>query len=97
MDHRNFVFNFVSDYEAIIHNIARGLRLMHDSGLVHCDLHPGNILIRGIRSFVERGDETFKECIGDFGLSRPANIEPSIKSSGIYGVVPYIAPELLRG
>ncbi|PKY29682.1 kinase-like protein [Rhizophagus irregularis] len=35
--------------------------------------------------------------ISDFGLSHPANISSSIKSSGIYGVIPYVAPEIFLG
>jgi len=102
-DYVNFIKNSVNhfsfSYEKLIHNIARGLSLMHNSGLVHCDLHPGNILIkRTMENNYNKGFRyTSTNCIGDFGLSQPANISSSIKSSGIYGVVPYIAPEIFRG
>src|SRR5437870_3752951 len=76
----------LSSNESIIYNISLGLNIIHNSGLVHCDLHIGNILL--IDVYVS---------ISDFGLSQPANISSSIKSSGVYGVIPYIAPEIFLG
>ncbi|RIA85795.1 kinase-like domain-containing protein [Glomus cerebriforme] len=35
--------------------------------------------------------------INDFGLSQPANITTSMKLLGIYGVIPYVAPEIFLG
>ena len=70
---------------------------MHNSGLVHCDLHLGNILVKRTWKSRYRYYKTPTNCICDFGLSQPANISSSIRSSGIYGVVPYIAPEIFRG
>ena len=68
----------------IIQRICSGIRSIHNYGLIHKDLHPGNVFI----------DSTFA-YIGDFGFCMPAN-ETSSKSN-IYGVMPYMAPEILRG
>ncbi|GBC01922.1 hypothetical protein RclHR1_04390007 [Rhizophagus clarus] len=96
MNHAKFVLSNIpgdryhyeiSTNENIIYDISRGLNIIHNSGLVHCDLHTGNILQNSFSAIV----------ISDFGLSQPANISTSIKSSGIYGVVPYIAPEIFLG
>jgi len=55
---------------------------LHEQGICHKDLHSGNIL-RGIGRYY----------VTDFGLSGPSN-----KSSNeIYGVLGYIAPEVLMG
>src|SRR5205823_14245675 len=35
--------------------------------------------------------------ISDLGMCQPANKEQSVKEEGIYGVLPYMAPEVLRG
>uniref|UniRef100_U9TCH5 Protein kinase domain-containing protein n=1 Tax=Rhizophagus irregularis (strain DAOM 181602 / DAOM 197198 / MUCL 43194) TaxID=747089 RepID=U9TCH5_RHIID len=78
-----------STNKRIIFDIAQGLKIIHSSGLVHCDLHIGNILLRN--------QHQMPICISDFGLSQPANISSSIKSSGIYGVIPYVAPEIFLG
>ncbi|RIA82469.1 kinase-like domain-containing protein [Glomus cerebriforme] len=67
-------------------NIAFGLEEIHDKELIHRDLHIGNIL------------HTNFTCITDMGLCKPADyntLENTTKR--VYGVLPYIAPEVLRG
>ncbi|GBC04843.1 hypothetical protein RclHR1_00590029 [Rhizophagus clarus] len=69
---------------SIILEISRGVDFIHKENFIHRDLHSGNILlING------------KWHIGDFGLSRPANIASS--NNEIYGVIPYVAPEIFNG
>ena len=66
--------------------ISRGLLDIHNAGKVHKDFHSGNIL------FI---DGPF---IGDLGMCQPANNkEQSVKREGVYGVLPYMAPEVLCG
>ncbi|POG80986.1 kinase-like domain-containing protein [Rhizophagus irregularis DAOM 181602=DAOM 197198] len=68
--------------------ILRGLSDIHIKGLIHHDFHCGNIL----SDFVELA------FITDLGLSQPANIKSSQNNNKkIYGVLPYVAPEVLRG
>ncbi|RIA91136.1 kinase-like domain-containing protein [Glomus cerebriforme] len=67
-------------------DIAHGLAEIHKIGLIHRDLHIGNLLHNGYTH------------ITDMGLCKPADynsIENTKKS--VYGVLPYIAPEILRG
>jgi len=71
----------------IASNIARGLREIHSSGLVHQDLHPGNILLDQNR---------FRAYICDLGLCRHVNQEANTDDC-VFGVLPYIAPEVLKG
>ncbi|PKC13721.1 kinase-like protein [Rhizophagus irregularis] len=52
--------------------------------IVHGDIHSGNILLDYADSY-----------ISDFGLSRP--VKKIVNSNEIYGVIPYMAPEVLRG
>ncbi|GES92489.1 kinase-like domain-containing protein [Rhizophagus clarus] len=68
-----------------LYEITSSLSALHKCNLVHGDLHSGNILFKDI----------FTAYISDFGLSKPAN--QSINYGTIYGVLPYIAPEVLRG
>ncbi|RIA79780.1 kinase-like domain-containing protein [Glomus cerebriforme] len=66
--------------------IARGLNEIHKNNLIHRDLHICNIL------------HNYGACITDMGLCKPADynaLENTKKS--VYGVLPYIAPEILRG
>ncbi|KAG9306494.1 hypothetical protein G9A89_008430 [Geosiphon pyriformis] len=70
-------------------NIAGGLSQIHSSGMVHRDLHSGNIIQIG------RGSVN----IGDLGLCQPVKNEATTttEEKKIYGVIPYIPPEVLRG
>ncbi|CAB4427383.1 unnamed protein product [Rhizophagus irregularis] len=70
----------------ILKQIARGLAEMHKRDLIHGDLHSGNVMNIDQSHFV----------IGDVGLCGPAN-RMTRKKGGLYGVLPYVAPELLRG
>src|SRR5438270_99601 len=68
--------------------IAASLKNIHDNGLIHQDFHCGNIL-----------NGTFDAIlIADLGLCQPANVKSSQSDNKqIFGVLPYVAPEVLRG
>ena len=73
----------------ILQDIASGLKEIHDNGLIHHDFHCGNILndYDGIDTYIT-----------DLGLCQPANEKTSqTDEKNIYGVLPYVAPEVLRG
>jgi len=67
-----------------IYQIIMGLYEIHEKKLIHKDLHLGNIL-----------KKAKKLMITDLGLCRPVSIETTNKNS--YGVLSYVAPEILRG
>ncbi|RIB17604.1 kinase-like domain-containing protein [Gigaspora rosea] len=70
-------------------SISKGLKTMHSDGVVHCDLHSGNILV-GYNSIEPSC------CIADYGTIKKISSLASRKC-GIYGVIPYMAPELFKG
>jgi serine/threonine protein kinase len=71
----------------ILWMIAYGLKDVHKKGLIHRDFHCGNILNYEYYTFIT-----------DLGLCRPANVKPSQNEcKELYGVLPYVAPEILRG
>ncbi|UZO11897.1 uncharacterized protein OCT59_003450 [Rhizophagus irregularis] len=71
----------------ILQNIAQGLSCIHEKGLIHRDLHCGNIL-----------KDSYYTFITDLGLCQPANVKSSQNEcKELYGVLPYVAPEVLRG
>ncbi|RGB35038.1 kinase-like domain-containing protein [Rhizophagus diaphanus] len=84
------------------------LKVIHKINFIHRDLHSGNILFfRNINTiydfrylitlhkFLNEFYKRLVEKIGDFGLSQSEN-DPS-KNDEIYGVIPYIAPEIFYG
>jgi serine/threonine protein kinase len=70
-DLRKYLRNYFRDLTwkkkiEMLLEIAKGLKTIHDSGYLHCDLHAGNILPDRIVQ------------IADLGLSKPANSESQL-------------------
>ncbi len=79
----------IHDLREVAFQVLQGLAHIHDQGLVHRDLKPGNILLGRSR----RGTGRVK--ITDFGLAVRAGRRES--PGTISGSFPYIAPEAIRG
>ena len=71
----------------ILNNIISGLNEIHQKNFIHCDFHDGNIL--NIRNKIL--------SISDLGLCKPVNYFQTSKKKDIYGVLPFVALEVLRG
>ncbi len=70
-----------------LQEIISGLSTIHQQKLIHCDFHHGNIL-----------KQPYSLSISDLGLCKPMEYYQSTsKKSDIYGVLPFVAPEVLRG
>jgi serine/threonine protein kinase len=83
----------------VLFNIIGGLKEIHQKQIVHRDFHTGNILlsIMDINPFTNNSNFLRKSTLGyisDMGLSGEVN---NIDKTKIYGVIPYVAPEVLRG
>ena len=72
-----------------LRDIAVCLFDIHNNGLVHCDLHGGNIVF----NTNTRNNSSSKAFICDLGLSQS---HASVQKSTIQGVVPFIAPEVFH-
>jgi serine/threonine protein kinase len=70
--------------------IINGLDGIHKNHMIHHDFHTGNILLDNRESFIENQ----KIFISDMGLCGEVGNTDETK---LYGVVPYMAPEVLRG
>ena len=72
-----------------LESIINGLNIIHQQKMVHCDFHHGNILNSYSNSILS---------ISDLGLCKPTKyFESEFKKNDIYGVLPFVAPEVLRG
>ncbi|CAB5193020.1 unnamed protein product [Rhizophagus irregularis] len=82
----------------MLYKIISGLYEIHKQDLIHCDLHDGNIL-----NHCKKKDEEEEEnevdnnlvFVSDLGLCQP--VKSSLKKGEIYGVIPFMAPEVFRG
>ncbi len=66
-----------------LYHLTADLKTLHSLEYCHKDLHSGNIL------------QDVITYLSDFGLSKPADEQKS--NDKVYGVLPYIAPEVLNG
>ncbi|UZO09633.1 uncharacterized protein OCT59_029848 [Rhizophagus irregularis] len=74
----------------VLNNIINGLKEIHQKEKVHHDFHTGNILFL----FTSTSDICDYTRISDMGLCGEVD---NIDEEKIYGVMPYVAPEVLRG
>jgi serine/threonine protein kinase len=70
--------------------IINHLKIIHEKQMVHRDFHTGNLLVNSSRIY--RINDSIK--ISDMGLCGEVG---NIDETKIYGVMPYVAPEVLRG
>ncbi|RIB07214.1 kinase-like domain-containing protein [Gigaspora rosea] len=71
----------------LLSSITLDLQLIHSNNIIHCDLHSGNIF----------QDNLHSAYIGDLGIAISVNKTLDKESRGIYGTLPYVAPEVLQG
>lgn len=71
----------------IVGDLAQALAALHGAGVIHRDLHPGNVMILA--------DGRAK--LLDFGLARAASTSTLTRANTVLGSLPYLAPELLSG
>jgi tetratricopeptide (TPR) repeat protein len=84
------------EVKAIALEICEGLRVMHEAGIVHCDLKSRNVMLANRNGAV-------RAVVMDFGLAhevRTATSETATDVSeehGVVGTVKYMAPEQFEG
>ncbi|EXX71346.1 Sps1p [Rhizophagus irregularis DAOM 197198w] len=84
----NIVTNNWNQKLYLLYEIISGLSKIHEKNLIHCDFHDGNIL---------NHNNLNKEMIyiSDLGLCQP--VKSFLGKYDIYGVISFMAPEVLRG
>src|SRR5436305_4700553 len=86
-NHKNF--DWLIKIKALS-GIIQGLKEIHQKMMIHRDFHTGNIL----SSIISSNLSSYNIYIADMGLCGEIN---NIDETKIYGVIPYVAPEVLRG
>ena len=79
-----------NDKLLLLLNIIKGLKIIHQKQMVHRDFYTGNLLVYGGRKHTINW-----MCISDMGLC--GEVGNTGKETKIYGVMPYVAPEVLNG
>jgi len=81
----------VSEKKEILEGVLQGLQFLHDSGMIHRDLKPGNILMQKVQG-------KWRPKITDFGLGKVFKGEGEISntSAGIVSLL-YASPEQILG
>lgn len=76
--------------DAVIEQLAKALKALHDEGIIHRDLKPSNILIRQL--------EPLEVVLADFGISLTVHHEVGkVYVDGLAGSFAYMAPEEFSG
>jgi len=68
-------------------DVARGLAVVHERGLVHRDIKPANILL----------DANGRAKIADFGIAHGINSAELTRTGTLVGTARYLAPEQVAG
>jgi serine/threonine protein kinase len=71
----------------IMLQVAKGVGALHEHGMIHRDLKPGNILL----------DEDGHAFVADFGLAKDPQASLLTKPGQAVGSLDYMAPEQIRG
>ncbi|GBC11222.2 kinase-like domain-containing protein [Rhizophagus irregularis DAOM 181602=DAOM 197198] len=79
----------------VLKKIVKGFKKIHGNNKVHRDFHTGNILV-SVRDSIygSTGNSSSDICISDMGLCGEVS---NMDKTKIYGVMPFVAPEVLKG
>ncbi|UZO14478.1 uncharacterized protein OCT59_005935 [Rhizophagus irregularis] len=80
----------------VLSDIIKGLKKIHENKAVHRDFHTGNVLVLFIdcARYNGSGNTASNIYISDMGFCGEVS---NIDKTKIYGVMPFVAPEVLRG
>jgi eukaryotic-like serine/threonine-protein kinase len=77
----------------VVTQVGAGLRALHDRGVLHRDVKPGNVLFRTVDP--SAGAAGVRAMVGDLGLGKALDV--SSRLTLIAGTPAYVAPEQAQG
>jgi serine/threonine-protein kinase len=87
LEHAEKAWLLTPEGESVARQICAGLAAVHDSGVIHRDLKPNNVMLE------RRENGQLRAVIMDFGIALGADMF----SSQMRGTPSYLAPELWKG
>jgi serine/threonine protein kinase len=84
----------------LLTGVASALQYAHDSGVIHRDVKPGNIILSSRSSKILPGEPLpadFESILTDFGLVRILSMSEQTTVGRIAGTPAYMSPEQARG
>ncbi len=86
------------DAAEVVEQLARGMEAAHQTGLVHRDLKPGNVLLTSLPTEGEEPGPLGTAKITDFGLAKKIEGNNDLTRTGaVMGTPSYMAPEQAKG
>ena len=80
----------LEDKVRVTRDVAEAVHAAHETGLIHRDLKPQNIM-------VEKAGDRWKPHVMDFGLAREEEASRMTETGAMVGTPAYMAPEQARG
>lgn len=79
----------LNEIKEFVRKVNKGLKILHDEGIIYLDLKPSNLLLR---------DDNIKSVIfSDFGISNLLDREQTMRFTQVRGTTSYMSPEMLSG
>lgn len=79
----------LNETKEFVKKVNKGLKILHDEGIIYLDLKPSNLLLRN--------DNIKAVIFSDFGISNLLDKEQTMRFTQVRGTTSYMSPEMLSG